>query len=640
MSIRELKRETRRSQGLAHPHILKVHDFVEGGGLCGISMELVEGGTLSARRLEEAGETFTPAQLGPWVRQLCEALAYAHAKAKVVHRDLKPANLMLTPDGDLKVADFGIAASLSESVTRVSKQAGSSGTPLYMSPQQMMGDDPAVTDDLYALGATLYELLAGKPPFFAGNVMMQVQNKVPMPVNERRKANGHEGEPVPAEWEETIAACLAKAAADRPQSAGEVAERLGLGGGMATKSTRSAKNEVGAVAPNGPVVPKTLVPAQGSSLGSTRSTSKTPLYAGLAAGVILLAGLGWYFGLHVPGQKRLAEISRLESEKKTEEVNRLRTEQEKAAAKEQADSEQREYAVIVAKIDAFLDGSPVVLRASTDSAVKAYLAAAPARYRPDVETRWADRQTAWEIALQKEQARLAAERLAAARGSIVVRTNPSGAEVRVGAIALEKSPLTLKDQKLGKYPVRARLDGYEEWTGEVEVKENDFADLDVVLVRSTGSVVLTGTPGATVTADGRTLGTLPLTLDRIPTGPVRYSVSLKGYKFTEVSGDVLRNAELRLSATLEKIPSPEEGRAFTIPGLSLTILPISPAPLRWAARTAEMMRSHRRGSRSPNLSGWGRPRSRRRNGRRSWRAVPATSKGTTCRWSGSVPSTC
>jgi len=317
VSIRELKRETRRSQALAHPHILKVHDFVEGGGLCGISMELVEGGTLSARRLEQAGETFTPAQLGAWVRQLCEALDYAHKKAKVVHRDLKPANLMLTPDGDLKVADFGIAASLSESVTRVSKQAGSSGTPLYMSPQQMMGDDPAVTDDIYALGATLYELLTGKPPFFSGNVLLQVQSKVPVTVNERLRANGHPGEPVPAEWEETIAACLAKEPKDRPQSASEVAERLGLGAnGNVQRPTINAQRssggqKVGAVAPNGPSVERAVPTRLEQPVlrpGST-SVSKTPLIAALAAGVIFAAGLGWYFGIHVPEQKRLAQIA-------------------------------------------------------------------------------------------------------------------------------------------------------------------------------------------------------------------------------------------------------------------------------------------------------------------------------------------
>jgi len=228
VAVKELKRETARSQRLSHPRILRIYDFVESGPLCGITMEYVEGGTLAANRLEQPGEVFSPAALGKWVRQLCEALAYAHSEVQIVHRDLKPANLMIDRAGDLKVADFGIAASVSDSVSRVSHQASSSGTPVYMSPQQMMGDKPAVTDDLYALGATLYELLTGKPPFYSGNVILQVQSKMPPSMTARRSEFGVMGEPIPAAWEATIAACLAKSPSDRPQSAAEVAERLGL----------------------------------------------------------------------------------------------------------------------------------------------------------------------------------------------------------------------------------------------------------------------------------------------------------------------------------------------------------------------------------------------------------------------------
>ncbi|MCO5113658.1 MAG: serine/threonine protein kinase, partial [Bdellovibrionaceae bacterium] len=178
-SVEDLKREVRRAMDLAHPHIVKIHDFVTDGHTAAVSMEYVAGDTLSSLRVDEPGQVFTPEKLAPWVEQLCGALDYAHRSARVVHRDLKPANLMVNQRGELKVLDFGIAASLSESVTRVSAQAGSSGTPVYMSPQQMMGEDPAVTDDVYALGATLYELLTGKPPFYSGNVFMQVQHKVP-----------------------------------------------------------------------------------------------------------------------------------------------------------------------------------------------------------------------------------------------------------------------------------------------------------------------------------------------------------------------------------------------------------------------------------------------------------------------------
>ncbi|HYC72857.1 MAG TPA: TonB family protein [Opitutaceae bacterium] len=224
-SIRDLKRETRRSLDLTHPHIIRIYDFLQDGRAAAISMEYVPGDTLAALKAER-GRPFEPAELDKWAGQLCEALAYAHERALVVHRDLKPANLMVDAHGDLKIADFGIAASVSDSVSRVSVRAGSSGTPVYMSPQQMMGEKPAVTDDIYSLGATLYDLVTGRPPFHSGNIIAQVQGKVPPRMADRRAELDRERGHIPESWERTVAACLAKEAKDRPQRAAEVVTRL------------------------------------------------------------------------------------------------------------------------------------------------------------------------------------------------------------------------------------------------------------------------------------------------------------------------------------------------------------------------------------------------------------------------------
>src|SRR5262249_3427167 len=124
-----------------------------------------DGFTLNHLRTQQPNGILHWHELAPLVRQLCEALAYAH-REKVIHRDLKPANLMLTSSGVMKLADFGIAAQLSDSLTRITGHRPSSGTPAYMSPQQMRGGAPQITDDVYSLGAILYELLTGKPPFF------------------------------------------------------------------------------------------------------------------------------------------------------------------------------------------------------------------------------------------------------------------------------------------------------------------------------------------------------------------------------------------------------------------------------------------------------------------------------------------
>ena len=114
----QLKRETKRCLELTHPHIVRIYDFVHDERSGCISMEYVDGETLSNLRAEKEQKVFEPNDLRV-DGQLCDALDYAHNRAKVIHRDLKPANLMVNQRGDLKVSDFGIARSLADSATRL-----------------------------------------------------------------------------------------------------------------------------------------------------------------------------------------------------------------------------------------------------------------------------------------------------------------------------------------------------------------------------------------------------------------------------------------------------------------------------------------------------------------------------------------
>lgn len=238
-AISDLKRETRRALALTHARIVRIFDFLEDERHAAISMELVDGSSLAVRKLAQPDRHFEVAALEPLVRQLCEALDYAHHEAKVVHRDLKPANVMVTTGGELKVTDFGIAATLTDTYSRTQKATGAtSGTAAYMSPQQMCGRKPAVTDDVYALGAMLYELLTSKPPFHTGRIEMQVMDVRPPSMGERRTELEISGAPIPRVWEETIAACLAKKPEARPQAAGDVWRRLQGGGSDAAPTAK------------------------------------------------------------------------------------------------------------------------------------------------------------------------------------------------------------------------------------------------------------------------------------------------------------------------------------------------------------------------------------------------------------------
>lgn len=239
----DLKHETQKSLVLTHANIVRIFDFIADEGIAAISMEYVDGTTLSEARRQKRSKCFGIPELAPWVASLCDALAYAHESAGLIHRDLSPANILVDSRAKLKITNFGIACSLRNSRSRASGQI-SPGTMNYMSPQQMRGEEPLPSDDIYALGVTLYEMLSSKPPFYNGDVALQVREMVAPPIAQRRVTLGIAGEPIPKRWEETIAACLAKDPGQRPQSAAEVAERLRLGGTVRLTTAREIAKPV------------------------------------------------------------------------------------------------------------------------------------------------------------------------------------------------------------------------------------------------------------------------------------------------------------------------------------------------------------------------------------------------------------
>lgn len=272
MAVKELKTETRRGLELSHPNIVRIYDFVDDEDEAAISMEFVDGKTLSELRATTDHGVFTTEQVAKWLPGVCEALDYAHFQRRVVHRDLKPSNIMtMSLDDTAKIADFGIARSISDTMQRLSiSQLGVSGTLPYMSPQQAMGERPAPTDDVYSLGATIYELLSGKPPFYRGDIPSQLTSKIPSSMVERREELEIKADDrIPKEWEAVIAACLHKDPNLRPPSAGKILELLGL------KSN-------------------TNISTQPFVQPAAQHKSRAPVYAA-AAVAVLAAGAAYYF---------------------------------------------------------------------------------------------------------------------------------------------------------------------------------------------------------------------------------------------------------------------------------------------------------------------------------------------------------
>ena len=181
-SVAGLKREAAISLRLAHPHVCRLHDFHADADTKFLVMEFISGCTLEAILAAQPGRRLPWEMLEPIARHVAAALDYAHdLRPPVLHRDVKPSNIMVASDGTAKVLDFGIARELKDSVTRVTGRE-TTGTLLYMSPEQYSGKDPTPASDIYSLAATLYECLAGHPPFYRGAIGHQLLHAEPPPI--------------------------------------------------------------------------------------------------------------------------------------------------------------------------------------------------------------------------------------------------------------------------------------------------------------------------------------------------------------------------------------------------------------------------------------------------------------------------
>src|SRR5207245_9207307 len=137
-------------------------------------------------------------------------------------------NMMVNQRQGVKITEVGTARSFAHPASRLTAEQSRSGSLVYMSPQQLSAERGTHLDDIYSLGASIYELLTSKPPFYSGNIDRQICERISPSMTERRKELDIEPALVPAIWEETVAACMAKDPSRRPQSAAEIVQRLQL----------------------------------------------------------------------------------------------------------------------------------------------------------------------------------------------------------------------------------------------------------------------------------------------------------------------------------------------------------------------------------------------------------------------------
>ncbi len=217
---KRFQREALAVARLSHPHVVQIHDLGEWEGRPYFTMEFVEGGTL-AHKLD--GAPVPAAKAAAMIGTLAEAMQAAH-EAGIVHRDLKPSNILLTAEGIPKISDFGLARCFGGEGT-MSNSEVHIGTPSYMAPEQAVGkaSDIGPEADIYALGAILYEMLTGRPPFRGESPTETIRQLL----NEEPVGPSRLNARVPRDLETICVQCLRKDPKRRYGSAAAMAEDIG-----------------------------------------------------------------------------------------------------------------------------------------------------------------------------------------------------------------------------------------------------------------------------------------------------------------------------------------------------------------------------------------------------------------------------
>lgn len=449
--VKRFLKEARVIGRFSHPNIVTVYDTGQDGEDVYIAMEFVEGEPLNQIIQQKR---FPPDQVIQLGIQAAQVLDYAHQKG-VVHRDIKPSNIILQPNGQIKITDFGIAHMEDSSSTLLTLEGEIMGTPAYMSPEQVLGKSVDGKTDIFSLGVVLYELASGKRPFGGGGKnIATVFNEI---IHHSPREPAFDSDLIPKGLSEVVMKCLNKSPDERFQTGMELSDAL----------TNCLKVKGDYAKPS--------------------SGKKPQKYAALilAALVIVIGGGAYYYFFKyedkmpkepsppvavTPQSEAPGAITSIPPSEVPKKMEKALEEKPKQEPVEEAATPQPTPPVAVTPID------PAEVPKDTQKGGEEKLVETGGK----TEDQPKEQDRVNQAALPEKQAPVpvkparesVALKPAVKKASLEVRSTPQGADIIVDDITRGKTPATIRLSP-GTYKITLKLSDYQEWNTKVKLIEEE-----------------------------------------------------------------------------------------------------------------------------------------------------------------------